>query len=603
MYLILKQVNMKKQNNIGKINFLFPNCGISWHRSLRRSVYLSVFMASFSIQSFSQTETFDIATYTPPQDWKKTAKADAVNYTSINNTASTFCVISIFESSVSSGDAKKDFASAWKQLVATPYKAAANPQTEIQTTDDGWKVITAAASVKSDGMDVTMLLTVVSGFGKTMSIRTATNDQAYTAQLDALFGTMEFDKTMAIIKNIPVVPVQQTTAAGKFGSMLYTSPIGWGEEKFDDGVVFKPSNIAAGEHVAIQILPPINNNAGSLEQALIQSFDEVTVLYKGSPMYQSNGKFSKNPIKKSYNGWEYLRGKGGIRINDGTQFGTEYGLELFVIKVNNRFERVAILESRKYCNSSSLYYATDRRTYRNAVESFLFSLHFTDFNGAVLSPGSLKGNAVVGLWQGTIQSTGAASGLRLEVFSPIFLSNGQVYFGNKFPTEGLNGIHTQLPPQLNDRDWGTYTFNNGQGVLQMPFGNFPFRLQGDKMMITKNQREWNFYQLPSVNGATFNGTYNMKAFNGKVPSITFTSGGKFTDNGAIKELYHEYISCLNPAVTSGSGQYTVNDYSIIFKYTDGRKIVLAFLGAGYNKADPSPATIRLSYNEDPLTKQ
>jgi hypothetical protein len=340
-----------------------------------------------------------------------------------------------------------------------------------------------------------------------------------------------------------------------------------------------------------------------LEQALIQSFDEVTVLYKGSPMYQSNGKFSKNPIKKSYNGWEYLRGKGGIRINDGTQFGTEYGLELFVIKVNDRFERVAILESRKYCNSSSLYYATDRRTYRNAIESFLFSLHFTDFSGAVLSPGSLKGNAVVGLWQGTIQSTGAASGLRLEVFSPIFLSNGQVYFGNKFPTEGLDGIHTQLPPQLNDRDWGTYSFSNGKGMMTMPYGNIPFRLQGNQLMVTKNQQEWNFYQLPSVNGATFNGTYNMKAFNGKVPSITFTNGGKFTDNGALKELYHEYISCLNPASTNGSGNYSINDYSIIFKYDDGRKIVLAFLGAGYNKADPSPATIRLSYNEDPLTKQ
>ncbi len=565
--------------------------------------YLPLLLAVIiSLTSFSQTETFDIATYTPPQGWKKAAKADAVNYTIVNNTASTFCVITIFESSVSSGDAKKDFTAAWKQLVATPYKATTNPQTETQTTDEGWKVITAAAPVKSDGMDVIMLLTVVSGFGKTMSIRTATNNESYTSQLDALFETMEFDKTITNVKNTNVAPEKKTTDAGKFGALMYTAPTGWSEEKFDDGVVFKPLPVPVGEHVAIQILPPLTIS-GSLEQALIQSFDEITVLYKGSPMYQANGKFSKNAIKKSYNGWEYLRGKGGIKIIDGTQFGTEYGLELFVIKVNTRFERIAILESRKYCNGSSLYYATDRRTYRTAIESFLFSLNFTDFNGSVLTPGSLKGNAVVGLWQGTIQSTGAATGLRLEVFSPIFLSNGQVYFGNKFPTEGLNGIHTQLPPQLNDRDWGTYTFNNGKGVLQMPFGNFPFRLQGNQLLISKNQRDWSFYQLPSVNGATFNGTYSMKAVNGKIPSITFTSSGKFTDNGAIKELYHEYISCLNPAVTYGSGNYSVNDYSIIFNYTDGRKIVLAFLGAGYNKADPSPQTLTMSSNEDPLTRQ
>jgi hypothetical protein len=579
MFGTLKQVNMKKQNKF----------------------YLSFLLSLIiSMNLLAQTETFDIATYTPPKGWEKIAKADAVNYKKIDDNS--FCVVTIFESTVSNTDAIKNFATAWKQLVATPYKATANPQTEIQTTDDGWKVVTAVTSVKSDGMDVIMMLTVVSGFGKTMSIRTATNNESYTTQLNALFATMEFDKTTTAIKNITTNPVETNKAAGKFGTMLYTPLIGWSEEKFDDGVVFKPTNVPSGEHVAIQILPPLTIS-GSLEQALIQSFDEVTVLYKGSPMYQSNGKFSKNAIKKSYNGWEYLRGKGGIRINDGTQFGTEYGLELFVIKVNTRFERVAILESRKYCNGSSLYYATDRRTYRNTIESFLFSLHFTDYTGPVLSPGFLKGNGVVGLWQGTIQSTGAATGVKLEVFSPIFLSNGQVYFGNKFPTEGLDGIHTQLPPQLNDRDWGTYTFSNGKGVLQMPYGNFPFRLQGNQLMVTKNQQDWSFYQLPSVNGATFNGTYSMKAFNGKVPSITFTNSGKFTDNGALKELYHEYISCLNPAPTNGSGNYSINDYSIIFNYDDGRKIVLAFLGAGYNKADASPATIRMSYNEDPLTKQ
>jgi hypothetical protein len=563
------------------------------------------FLLSLTIcmKLLAQTETFDIATYTPPTDWVKETKGNILNYKIVNSSNSTFCVITIFESTISKADATKNFADAWKQLVATKFKATTYPQTETQTTDDGWKVITAAAPIKQEGMDVIMMLTVVSGFGKTMSIRTATNDATYTTELDALFETMEFNKTNNAVKNTGSSSRQTNTAAGKFAAMQYTSPIGWTEEKFDDGVVFKPINIPAGEHVAIQILPSINNNVGSLEQALIQSFEEVTVLYKGSPMYQSDGKFSKNAIKKSYNGWEYLRGKGGIRINDGTQFGTEYGLELFVIKVNDRFERIAILESRKYCNSSSLYYATDRRMYRNAVESFLFSLHFADFNGAVLSPGSIIGNGVVGLWQGTIQSTGANSGLRLEVFSPIFLSNGQVYFGNKFPIEGLDGIHTQLPPQLNDRDWGTYTFSNGKGVLQMPFGNFPFRLQGDKMMVTKNQRDWTFYQLPSVNGATFNGTYTMKAVNGKVPSITFTNSGTFIDNGALKELYHEYISCLNPAVTSGSGKYHVNDYSIIFNYTDGRKIVLAFLGAGYNKTDPSPQTLMMSSNEDPLTKQ
>jgi len=73
--------------------------------------------------------------------------------------------------------------------------------------------------------------------------------------------------------------------------------------------------------------------------------------------------------------------------------------------------------------------------------------------------------------------------------------------------------------------------------------------------------------------------------------------------GALKPLYHEYIECLIPAVTPGSGRYAVKDYSIAFNYTDGRKIVLAFLGAEYDKNNPAPPTLRMSSNEDTLTRQ
>ncbi len=550
-----------------------------------------------SVETFSQTETFDIITYTPPEGWKKEVKPGVIDYTNLNTTAGTFCVISMYASSASTGDAQKDFNNDWNELVVTPYKAEANPKTETQTTADGWKVVTAASAVKLDGFDVYILLTVASGFGKTVSIRCSMNDQSYVTEIDALFATMEFDKTKtATVNNNNAVTAPTTGATGKFGTMMYTAPAGWGEEIFSDGVVFKPSDIPTGEHLAIQIMQPLNAS-GTLEQALAQSFEEATTVYNGSSMYQSGGKYSKNASSISYNGWEYLRGKGGIRIN-----GNECGLELFVIKINSRFERVAILESRKYCGGSSLYYATDRRAYRNGIEQLLFSLHFSDFNGPVLSPGSITGSGVVGLWQGTIQST-SASGIKLEVVSPIFLSNGQVYFGSKFPTEGLAGINTQIPPQLNTRDWGTYTFSNGNGVIQMPYGNIPMRMEGNKLTLIKNQTNWPFYQLPSVDGATFNGTYYMNAVNGITPAITFNSNGNFTENGALKELYHEYISCLNPAVTPGSGSYEVKDYTILFNYTDGRKIKLAFLGAGYDINNKSPATLRMSFNEDPMTRQ
>jgi hypothetical protein len=581
MHGTLKQVNMKKQNK-----------------------YYLPFLLSLviSVPSFSQTETFDIATYTLPKDFKKEAKPGVVNYTNVNAAAGTFCVLTIYASTASTGDAKKDFTNEWNELVVKPYKAAANPKAENQTTDDGWKVVTAAAPIKLDGNDVYIILTVVSGFGKTMSIRASLNDQSYTAEIDALFATMELDKTKtsAVINNSS--PVSTNATAGKFGLINYTAPAGWSHQIFGDGVVFKPLGLPADEHLAIQIMEPLNFS-GTFEQAMAKSFEEATAMYKGTSMYQSDGAFSKNAPQKSFTGWEYIRGKGGIQVENGTAYKTEMGLEVFVIKINNRFERVAILESRKYCGGVSRYYTTDRINYRNDIENLLFSLQFSDFNTNVLKPGSITGNGITGMWEGTIQSTGAATGVRLEVFSPIFFNNGQVYFGNKFPTEGLDELNTRIPPELYPRNWGTYTFNNGNGILKMPFAEIPFRTQGDKLIVTKNQRDWSFYKKKSVDGATFTGTYKMSESYGIIPIINFTADGKFNDNGVVRTLYHDGTNCINPGYVPGSGTYQVKNFTIHFNYTDGRKVNIAFLGTDYDINNPSPPVLRMSFDDNPMYRQ
>ncbi len=210
-------------------------------------------------------------------------------------------------------------------------------------------------------------LTVISGFGKTVSILAVFNDQTYLDKVSAFVSGIDLDKTVAPTTN---PTSNQNNQSGKFGSMTYTAPIGWSEQQFVDGVVFKPQDLPANEHLTIQIMMPLNAS-GTLEQALQQSFNEAAVMYKATTMnYAGTGKnYDKNEVKKSFNGWEYIRGKGGIKVQDGTEFGTEYGLELFVIKINNRFERIAIFESKPGCPPNySRYYTSDRINYRRGIE-------------------------------------------------------------------------------------------------------------------------------------------------------------------------------------------------------------------------------------------
>jgi hypothetical protein len=569
-----------------------------------KKICFLLFTAMLFQQAISQTETFDIITYTPPKDWKKEVKQGVVNFTTVNAATGGFCVIAIYASRTSTGDPEKDFKKGWMELVATPYKAESNPETQTQTTDDGWKVVSAVASITLEGTDLFVILTVVSGFEKTVCIRSSMSDQSYIAQIDALFESMELNKTKtSTVKNNNSATVQAIGGNGKFGFMIYKSPAGWSEQIFQDGVIFKPSDLPAEELLSIQIMKPINFS-GSLEQALTKSYDEAAVMYNSTKMYFAGGEeYQKTTVKKSFNGWQYMQGDGGIQIENGTPYKTELGLVLFVIKINNRFERVAVLKSRKNCNYLSRYYSTDRQSYQYAIDNFLYSLQFTDGEEPALKPGVASGDGILGVWQGISLQTAATAGIRYNAFSAIFLTNGQVYFGPKFPTEGLDGLETRIQAELHSRDWGTYTFSNGSGVLKMPYANIPLRKENDKLIINANQTDHKFFKLNSVDDARFNGTYIMSEAYEKIPSITFTEDGRFTDNGAVKVLCHEYVDCVNPGLIPGSGTYEVKNFSILFKYTDGRKIKIAFIGTGYDKTNPSPSVLLMSFDENTLTRQ
>ena len=198
---------------------------------------------------------------------------------------------------------------------------------------------------------------------------------------------------------------------------------------------------------------------------------------------------------------------------------------------------------------------------------------------------------------------GAELGAEINVKQLIFFSNGQAYFGKHFPVEGLDELNTWVAAENNRRDWGTYTFNNGKGVLKLPYGDIPLRMDNNKLVITTNKTDHVVIKLNPVDGSKFNGTYIMSEAYGIIPALSFTSDGKFIDNGAVRILYHEYTDCLNEALMPGPGTYEIKNNSLIFSYADGRKIKTAITGSGFDKNNSSPATLTLSFNEDVMKRQ
>lgn len=160
--------------------------------------------------SFCQTETFDIATYTPPKGWTKNMKQDIVSYTTIDNSKGTFCVLAIYSAVISKGSPQKDFASEWKDLVAKLYQTDAHPKTEMQTTSDGWKAVVGTARARQDTTNFYVVLTVFSGFGKTTSVLISLNDQSYMTQANVVLDNIRLNKKAVIAKSKTIKPNTKT---------------------------------------------------------------------------------------------------------------------------------------------------------------------------------------------------------------------------------------------------------------------------------------------------------------------------------------------------------------------------------------------------------
>ena len=155
---------------------------------------------------FCQTEMLDGVTFTPPKGWIKTPKEGAAVYTIVDKTTNAFCLLTIYGSSPSVSSPDQDFTNEWNNLVVKPFKAESNPKTESQTNPEGWQATAGGSEIElSEGVKAVALLTVFSGFGKTVSILSIFNDQSYLTQMQTFIDGIKLDKTKAVTSQTPII--------------------------------------------------------------------------------------------------------------------------------------------------------------------------------------------------------------------------------------------------------------------------------------------------------------------------------------------------------------------------------------------------------------
>jgi len=290
----------------------------------KKKIVLFLALAGMAKGLMAQTETFDIMTYTPPKGWKKEIKTSVVNYTILDSAKNAYCIIGVYASRPSSGDAVADFTSEWSDLVVKPFGADADPKTENIVTGDGRNAIAGFSKFKNQGVDNAVLLTSFSVFGKAVSVVALMNSLDFQADVQKFVDGITFNSPPAT----PANPLsagrtdQPSAMASSYKDISFTAPKGWTQTNYSDGLNLQSPDMECSANSNYRIT--IYNNrpsSGDLKNQVKEVWYELF-----------NPLFDRNVAMKRWvspEGWEYatFENDGIVSKADATHF---YGRVLLV---------------------------------------------------------------------------------------------------------------------------------------------------------------------------------------------------------------------------------------------------------------------------------
>ena len=172
---------------------------------------------------FSQTSKLGVVQYTAPKGWTKTQKENVVTFSEIDQTSGRFCFITLYGATPSVGTPQKEFTKEWNNLVVKPWNAEANPKTETEKVD-GWTAIAGATAIDFQGNKAFAFLSVLSGFGKTVSVLGILNNDSYLTPLQAFVEGMNIDQSSASAQ--PRIAEQpQSTAPSETAAPMHAAAL------------------------------------------------------------------------------------------------------------------------------------------------------------------------------------------------------------------------------------------------------------------------------------------------------------------------------------------------------------------------------------------
>jgi len=290
---------------------------------MKRLLFSIICFLILPIISWAQTsDTFDIATFRPPNSWNKQATQNSVQFSTEDKTAGTFCRIVLMKSIPGTSNSKGNFDAAWNSIVKQMVKVATAPQMASPTNEDGWDVESGFAPFENDGVKGIAMLVTINGFNKMVNVLIIANSEVYQQNIADFLGSISLKKPVAAItsppsRTAPVVP-STSVAAGGYTFTTTNFDDGWTSTVQEDWVQVTKANIRVLIHYP-------NKNADKYNSVVMDGLKNAWDVLV-APRYSTASNFEFKPIT----GWQAIE----FAEADAVEKGTGKTVHVVLFKMN-----------------------------------------------------------------------------------------------------------------------------------------------------------------------------------------------------------------------------------------------------------------------------
>lgn len=205
--------------------------------------FLFVLLSVSAISVFSQQQTYDLITFTPPPGWTKKVMENSIVFSTTDQVKRTWAQVLIVKSTESKGSIENDFVSEWNEFAVRPHNVSAKPLETDAQMFNGWNLFSGMSKFFFNGDSCALLLNTFSNKERCITFIIKSNTTIYGPILDEFIASISLPPATQSAENSVTPTPSNSSVSDGFHFTTTNFEDGWSSTVQEDWVEATKGNI------------------------------------------------------------------------------------------------------------------------------------------------------------------------------------------------------------------------------------------------------------------------------------------------------------------------------------------------------------------------